>query len=118
MMGQKSGSDSVTMTTQTMPTHAHALTDVKLQQKLSVTTTGGSTNEPGSGEFGIGAGGSFPAIFSDSKTIGNTDFIGGVQPGPPVNTTPMGGNIPLDITNPCLGVNFCINLYGIFPSQS
>ncbi len=118
LLGKASGSTSMTINTATMPTHGHALTNITAQTKLNVTTTGSPTNEPGAGEFSLGAAGSFPAIFSDSSTIGNTDFVGGVQLGvPTISTTSVGNNIPIDITNPFLAVNFCISLYGIFPSQ-
>jgi microcystin-dependent protein len=119
LLGEQSGSTSVAMNMATMPTHRHALNTVRAQTKLNVTTNGGPTNEPGSGEFGLGAAGSFPSIFSDSATIGSTDFIGGVQVGvPTISTSSAGNNLPIDVTNPFLGVNFCINLYGIFPSKS
>lgn len=117
-LGEKAGSTSVAMNTATMPAHNHALTNITAQTKLSVTSTGGPTNEPGVGEFGLGATGSFPAIFSDSSVIGNTDFIGGVQVvAPTISTSSTGNNLPIDITNPFLGVNFCISLYGVFPAR-
>ena len=119
VIGQKEGTESATLSISTMPNHSHALTNVTAQTKLSVTTTGGATNEPGEGEFSLGAGGSFTPIFSDSSTIGSTEFVGGVQiASPPINTTVVGNTTPVDILNPFLGVNFCISLYGIYPSQA
>lgn len=123
-MGQLSGINSVTMNPLTMPAHGHTLVpgtaagQVNAQAKMYVTTTGGGTNEPGKGESGIGAGGSFPAMFSDSAAIGNSDFVGGVQ----LNSLPtlnvVGKNIPFDITSPMLGINYCICTSGIFPSRN
>lgn len=118
VIGQKGGTESTSLNMATMPTHNHALTNITAKTKLNVTTIGGATNEPGAGEFSLGASGSFPAIFSDSSTIGTTDFIGGVQVvAPSISTSSIGNNVPIDITNPFLVANFCISLYGIFPSQ-
>jgi microcystin-dependent protein len=118
--GQASGSGTVTMSAINMPAHIHPLIpgQVNAQTKIPVTATGGGTNEPGEGEFGFGAGGSFPAIFSDSSTYGNTEFLAGVQNNVNLNTGAVGSNMPINITNPYLAVNICISPYGIFPSQN
>ena len=119
VIGQKGGVELTMMTISTMPSHAHGQTSIIAKTKLNVTTTGGGTNEPGAGEFSLGATGSFPSIFSDSATIGTTDFVGGIQVvNPTINTAPAGNSQAIGILNPFLTVNFCISLYGIYPSQS
>ena len=116
-MGQISGSRSVTMSPLNLPQHSHVLdpANVKAKTTIYATTKGGGTNEPGGGEFGLGAGGSFPSIYSDAAAKVTTDFLGGVQNS--VNTSIEGGGQPLDVRNPYLGVNFCICVAGIYPSQ-
>ena len=116
-MGDIAGAENVTVLSTNMPAHSHAVTAPALKTQIFVTTTGGGTNEPGKGEFGLGAGGSFPAIFSDSSTIGNSDFLGGVTTSISGQTGAQGGSQPLPVRNPYLGLNMCIALQGVFPSR-
>jgi microcystin-dependent protein len=51
---------------------------------------------------------------ADLKCYGNP--AGGVVPMLP--TGPAGGSQPLNIQNPCLGINYCIALQGLYPSRS
>lgn len=117
-MGQIAGVESVTLTTDNLPAHVHPITTQNIQTKVFVTTSGGGTNEPGKGESGIGAGGSFPAIFSDSATIGNSDFVGGVTTSVSGSTGVVGSSQAFGVRNPYLGMNVCIALQGIFPSRN
>ena len=119
VIGQISGTTSVTITIANLPQHSHALVPGEANAKTTIYTTsvGSGTNEPGSGEFSLGSGGSFPKIYSDSAGKVTTDFVAGLQ-NTAVNTSFEGGSQPIDITNPYLGVNICICVAGIFPSQA
>jgi microcystin-dependent protein len=117
VMGQIAGTETVTLNSTNMPAHIHTISQQNIQTKIFVTTNGGPTNEPGQGEFGLGAGGNFPSIFSDSTPIGTTDYVGGASTNLNGNTDQQGGNQPLGIRNPYLGMNVCIATQGIFPSR-
>lgn len=117
VIGEIAGNENVTLNVTNIPAHLHTITQQNIQTKIFVTTTGGATNEPGAGEFGLGAEGSFPSIFSDGSPIGNTDYVGGMSTVIDGNTNLQGGNQPLAIRNPYLGMNVCIATQGIFPSR-
>lgn len=118
VIGQRSGTTAVTMNTLNLPQHAHVLDPKSVSATTTIFTTsaGGGTNEPGAGEFSLGSGGSFPAIYSDAGGKITTEFVAGLKD-TVVNTTIAGGSQPLDVTNPYVGVNICICVSGIFPSQ-
>ncbi len=117
LMGESSGIENVTLLAANIPAHIHTVSQQNIQTKIFVTTAGGPTNEPGAGEFGIGAGGDFPTIFSDGSPIGSTDFVGGMSTNISGDTSLQGGSQPLGIRNPYLGMNVCIATQGIFPSR-
>ena len=95
IIGQLSGSETVTLTTQQIPSHQH--------NPLANTAAAGKdpTNSvPGGGGpawFAAGA----PAISMAANMLGNS-----------------GGSQPHDNMMPYLAVNFIIALEGIFPSQN
>lgn len=96
VIGQKAGTESVTLTTQQMPSHRHP---------LQGSTAGGTANSVSGNLLA-----SSPSnIFSDTAT-------------PNVNmnnnaVTTAGGSQPHENRQPFLTINWIISLYGIFPSQ-
>jgi len=103
LLGQASGTESVTLTTQQIPQHNHgALT----------TAVGGTTNVPNN-----------TAIFADTGTAGAiTTYLpfaaASQQSLLPAGITNTGGNQPHDNMQPYLVISFIISLFGIFPSKN
>lgn len=100
-MGQKSGSENVTMTLGQMPSHSHTGTVVS-------STDEGDRTDPA---------GAFPARPEDpvqpyGGTSGGTMAAGGVQIGN------AGGSQAAPNMPPFIVLNFVVALYGLFPSRS
>lgn len=89
ILGEQFGQDSVTLTPQEMPAHAHAVPTASVQ----------SSDRPGAG-LAPAPGGSYESP---------TSIIPGQQ---------VGGNQPHENAQPSLGVNFVIALEGIYPSRN
>jgi microcystin-dependent protein len=104
IIGQPGGVESVTLTTQQIPQHTHAL--------FAASTAGGVSTPTAQ------------TMLSDQGPTGTVLF--GYQPYAAANqialsaasTSPVGGGQPHDNMQPYLGVNFIISLYGIYPTQS
>ena len=97
VMGQSGGVESVTLTTQQMPIHAHIM-NASLNSALGNTVTGNIVG-----------------------TVGATQiYRDGVATAAMANQacTSSGGNQPHDNMQPFLAINFIISLFGIFPSQT
>jgi microcystin-dependent protein len=103
-LGQASGTESVTLTTNQMPAHQH--TYVPRQ------ASSGNPADAASPE------GAFPAKTDINMYTGTTDgsFMG--SPTAQQNTSIVGGSQPTPILQPYLALNFCIALEGIFPSRN
>ncbi|PPD42616.1 MAG: phage tail protein [Methylobacter sp.] len=98
VIGERAGVESVTLTTNQMPIHNHA---------LLATTTPATSESPNNALFAQ----SSDAIYTADQTIGPSVANGSIG-------TSTGGNIPVDIMNPYLAVNYIISLYGVFPSRN
>ena len=97
--GQRSGSEQVRLSVNQLPPHNHA-------GSIKVSTAGADDNVP-SNSASLGA----SEIYVEGAP--NTDLAPGS-----VATTNTGGGLPVDISNPSLGVFYCIALQGIYPSRS
>lgn len=101
VLGQASGSESVTLTQQQMPAHGHTL--------LATTALATATQ--------IGVGVELGALNGDAMYV--TDASGSTAiPMNPASLTASGGNQAHDNLMPTLTVQFCIAWAGVFPSQS
>jgi microcystin-dependent protein len=105
-LGQKSGTTEISLTQSTMPSHSHTLN---------------SSSSPGTASTPLN---SFPAMSKVQVERGgvNQDVS---SYGTPSNSTQAanaigntGGNIPVNVQNPYLGINYIICLVGIFPSRN
>ncbi len=119
--GEKGGAEQVYMTINNLPSHHHTLVDGMarvLTNTVINTGANDATNEPDSGNNVFGGGGAFPAIYSEPPI--SDDFVGGVTSTSHISgiTANAGGNLPLQIRNPFLGLYVCIAMVGIFPSRS
>lgn len=96
VLGQRSGSENVTLTNAQMPAHGHG-----------VAANGGPASTPRPD-------GAVPARES-------ADAYAAAPDGTAMNAgmiTASGGSQPHSIVQPYLGLNFCIALQGIFPSRN
>ena len=93
-LGEVTGTESVTLTVNQMPTHNHLA--------ASTQATAGATRPQNNFPSGGGA----YATATDNTTM---------NPGHILNA---GGNQPVGIVQPILALNFCIALEGIFPSRN
>ena len=101
VLGEMSGTESVTLTANQMPAHTH---------QAVATTAAASTGTPG------------PALLPGTVS-GQTMYVTDTSGGAPFTLAPQsmttaGGSQPHENCMPTLTVNFCISPYGIFPSQN
>lgn len=96
-IGEMAGVESVTLSTQQIPVHNHA---------LLVSTAGGNLNGPGGNVTGESA--AIKIYIDDTPTAAmNAGCV-----------TPVGGSQPHENCQPFLCINFIISLFGVFPSQT
>lgn len=107
-MGQKAGTETVTLTSQNLPAHTHIL--------FSGVTAANSDTPGSSGSLLLDrAGGSSP-VSGDPLTVHVYGPSGANVPMQEMG--PAGGNQPAPIMQPFLVNNYCIALYGIYPSRN
>jgi len=96
VIGQMAGEEYVTLTTQQMPMHTHAL--------LCASATSNAAAPAGAFCGATGSNAYAPAPPNASMNSGSVSSVG--------------GNQPHDNMMPYLAINFIISLFGIFPSQT
>lgn len=96
-MGQASGTETVTLTTQQMPTHNHSF----------IASTATATNPSPNGNIMAAS----PTISSYVIDIAGPQLVQTAVQG-------VGGNQPHDNMMPYLTINYIISLYGIYPTQT
>jgi len=101
MLGQMAGTESVTLTTNQIPSHTHAL--------VVQDTTGDSASPTNKVVAGVGAG---DARYVDPNTSPPAGFLSNGA------ISSVGGSQPHNNLQPYLAVKCCISLFGIFPSQN
>ena len=96
-LGELAGVESVTLTTQQMPIHTHA---------MLATGNVGNANEPGNNLLAQATG-----IKLFTAAAPNTPLAA-------TTITPAGGSQPHENCQPFLCINFIISLFGRFPTQT
>ncbi len=128
-LGEMSGTENVTMLSTQMPMHTHGVTttaNATSTGSLQVAGTGSNASPTPSttnNVLGASVAGGPPSAAIWSDTLTNPVTLANPET---INTTldvnvavqPAGGNQPLPIRNPYLGINFIIALEGIFPSRN
>ncbi|MBZ0223839.1 MAG: phage tail protein [Dokdonella sp.] len=97
VLGEIAGSESVTLSAQQLPAHAHAL----MAATSGTRSASAAGNMLGSGEADI-----------YNRDNGHNQALSAAQ------VAASGGSQPHENMQPSLCVNFCISLFGIFPSQN
>lgn len=100
VLGQISGTESVTLIGPQMPAHTHTL----------VATTAAATTTAPAGLLPAAVAGD---VFYATSTAGGTAVLMDTQ-----STTTTGGNLPHANLMPTLTVQYCISTAGVFPQQS
>lgn len=102
IIGQRAGSESVTLTGSQMPQHTHTMIATPL-------TATAKTPAPNL-ELG--------ALNGDTLYVTDTSGAGNPTAASPLSVSLAGGSAPHDNLMPTLTVQYCIATSGIFPSQS
>jgi microcystin-dependent protein len=113
-IGETGGVESVTLTTSQLPTHTHAIGLPTNSASVGCKSGAGNTQSPvGNILAGEAAGVTMPY----SSQAPDVSMGGALVP----NATPLsgstGGSQPHFNVQPYLTLNYCISLFGIFPSQ-
>lgn len=114
-LGARSGTATVTLTNNEMPSHTHALVETTPMTAF-VGTNGGTpaANEPAGNVFAAGL-----ANLFNGNPISAGEELGGVNFTPATFTaSPTGGSQAHNNMQPYLVVRYIIALVGIFPSRS
>ncbi|NVK42950.1 MAG: phage tail protein [Oceanospirillaceae bacterium] len=112
-IGEKAGSENVTLTQAQMPSHNHT---AEASVAIPANSTSTDTNPAPASNTVLG-----PASNSGRAGALYTTEAANTTLAPfdnPVNVQPAGGNQPVGIRDPFLGMNFVIALEGIYPSRS
>ena len=107
-IGQVSGTEQISITTNNMPSHNHA---------ISVNSTAATVNVPTAGVSLADANGS-DATNGDAVTV---NIYAPAAPNValhPQTCSLAGGNQPISILQPTLAINYSIALEGIYPSRN
>jgi microcystin-dependent protein len=106
VIGQPQGVTSVTLTQAQTPSHSHTITVAALPAGGVVTRTAA----PNSTSY-ISDSGPPDELYKDNSPTFTAQFAGNTL-------SQVGGSQPHDNMQPYLAVNFCICLFGIYPSQN
>lgn len=98
VLGQMAGTPSVTLLQSQLPAHNHPV-------KIPTTSANGSAKTPG-GNIVAASNNTYGAVNTQDSNYGG------------VNVRGEGGNIPVDIRIPYLGLNFIFCMEGVFPSRN
>jgi microcystin-dependent protein len=101
-LGQRGGTEAVTLTTQQMPIHTHALVATSVAASMD---TPSSTALPG-------------AVSGETFYVSDVGTGATAVPMEPAAVSISGGNQPHENCMPTLTVQYCIAWSGIFPQQS
>lgn len=97
--GEKGGANEITLSTGNLPSHNHGIA-------VPVSTETGEESSPANNYIA--------ARTNGFKSTSNATLNGSTA----VSTTNTGGNLPVNIDNPYLGIYACIAIQGLFPSRN
>jgi microcystin-dependent protein len=112
-MGQKPGTEITVLTLAQMPSHNHAAT-ATLTGTMRCNSDNGDVDTPPGHTLGrVPNRNVYSDQPPDSDMAANSVTVSGN-----VTVANNGGSQPFSIMNPCLVINWCIALVGLFPSRS
>jgi len=115
-MGEINGSENITLLASQMPAHTHAVTLTNLAGTTHVKAGAGNQRGPAGNVLAAEAAG-VTATYSN-QLADATMATGAVTVDGTATTAPAGSNVPVQILTPSLTMNYCIALFGIFPSRN
>ena len=119
-LGQASGTENTTLTSQQMPAHTHAATFTGSNGPNALDVKATDQSPTAGAIFGRGVdtsgGTAVPEIYLPAGTAPNVALALNVSG--TVAVQPSGGNQPFSILSPYLAVTMVIALQGIFPSRN
>lgn len=123
VIGQKAGTESVTMLQSNLPLHTHAATFTSTSTMNASSATNGSQEAPQAGSVlghavDASTHGALPAIYVPSGSATTTVALGGLNVAGTVTVANAGNSVPLSVLNPYLCVSVIIALQGIFPARN
>ena len=113
-IGQKSGAERETLTVNQLPSHNHAATTGSLTAQLHAGGSDADQQSPSGHALGTTTSESIYV----NDTPGETMAAGSVTVSGNVTVQNTGGSQSFSIMNPFLVINWCIALFGIYPSRS
>ena len=118
VIGQKAGTEQVTLNVNQMPSHTHtATTTITVNTAINAVSGAGNSTNPSGNAWATSS--SRDNVYSNAAPNA-TMASGAVATTASGNTTinPAGGNQPFSNRSPYLGIKYCIALTGIFPSRN
>jgi len=118
-LGQEGGAEQVTLNVSQLPSHSHsATTAVKVTATLMGTNSVADESAPGGNVLATtqNANDDVYSIASADVAMGKSSIKTAATASTKVGST--GGNQPIDIRSPFLGMTYCIAFQGIFPSRN
>jgi len=106
-IGEVSGTTSVSLLTSNLPAHTHPGQGITVN--VPVATNNGDVSDPSGAYLAKGSSDVYSSV-ATSNNYGPLTVAG--------QTGITGSNLPVDITNPYLVINYSIAIYGIFPSRN
>jgi microcystin-dependent protein len=108
-MGQRAGTENVTILTSNMPSHTHSSPTLQIGGKVGSRGGGGDTNIPT---------GAYPSAPTAGSMYASTAGRGESLGAPTLVVSTAGASIPVAIRNPYLVLTVTITVIGIFPSRN
>jgi microcystin-dependent protein len=116
VIGEQGGAEAVTLAASQLPAHTHTVNSSNLTAAMRCTTGSGNQQGPA---------GNVPATEAAGVTMTYSSAAAdmpmnpaAVTPGPAVPSGVAGGIQTHNNMQSYLGLNYCISLFGIFPSQT
>jgi len=121
VMGENSGTESITPTLSNLPTHTHTLTSITASTTVQLANPASNpATTPTATNSYIGTSGGGPGsanIYSDAQGASAVP-LKGVATSISGTISPAGTGLPMASMNPYLVLNFSIALQGLFPSRN
>ena len=114
VIGQMAGVEGAGLTAGQMPLHTHAIDTSAFTPRMRCRSGAGNRPTPGGNVFASSTGATLP--YGSGSPNANMNS-GAIAFSGAVNVANAGGSLPHENLQPYLALNFCISLFGIFPSQ-